>query len=119
MGDSFKNVLAWQRGMDLALSIYKLTADFPGDERFGLTSQMRSAAVSVPSNIAEGYARSTTGEHVLFAGHARGSCSELETQILLAKSLGFGKSDNLDEAENLCSETGRLLCALMKALRAK
>jgi four helix bundle protein len=59
------------------------------------------------------------GEYVLFTGHARGSCSELETQILLAKSLGFGKADNLDEAENLCCETGRLLCALMNALRAE
>jgi four helix bundle protein len=119
MGDSFKDLRAWQRAMELALSIYKLTADFPSNERFGLTSQMRRAAVSVPSNIAEGYARSTTGEYLLFLGHARGSCSELETQILLSKSLDFGKVENLDEATALCNDAGRLLCALLNSLRAK
>lgn len=119
MGSSFKDLLAWQRGMELTLEIYKLTARFPADERFGLTSQMRRAAVSIPSNVAEGYARSTTGEYLQFLGHARGSCSELETQILLAKSLGFGECGQLEETTKLCSDVGRLLCALMNSLRTK
>lgn len=119
MGNSFKDLRVWQIAMELALSVYKLTADFPHDERFGLISQLRRAAVSVPSNIAEGYARSTTGEYRLFLGHARGSCSELETQILLAKALHFGKEEHLDEATALCADTGRLLCALMDSLHKK
>jgi four helix bundle protein len=73
MGDSFKDLVAWQRSMELTLSVYKLTKDFPGDERLGLTNQMRRAAVSIPSNIAEGYARASTGEYIQFLGHARGS----------------------------------------------
>ena len=119
MGNSFKDLVSWQKAMDLALAIYRLTSDFPKDERFGLTNQMRRAAVSVPSNISEGYARSSTGEYIQFLGYARGSCSELETQILLAHSLKYGATDNLEESERLCGDVGRLLCALMNSLRAK
>jgi four helix bundle protein len=119
MGSSFKDRTAWQQAMELALAIYKLTNDFPKDERFGLVNQMRRAAVSVPSNIAEGYARASTGEYIQFLGHARGSCSELETQLILARSLKYGAANNLDEADGLCTDAGRLLCALMNSLRAK
>jgi four helix bundle protein len=77
---------------------------------------MRRAAVSVASNIAEGYGRSTTGEYVQFLGHARGSNSELETQIVISKALGFGSEQMLQTSEELCSEVGRMLCALMKSL---
>jgi four helix bundle protein len=119
MANSFKDLVAWQRAMELALVIYRLTNDFPKDERFGLINQMRRAAVSVPSNIAEGYARASTGEYVQFLGHARGSCSELETQLILARSLKYGATNNLDEADGLSADAGRLLCALMSSLRAK
>lgn len=90
MGESFKNLAVWQRAIELTVAVYKLTAMFPDSERFGLINQLRRASVSVASNIAEGYGRSTKGEYVLFLGHARGSNSEVETQIVIAKALGFG-----------------------------
>jgi four helix bundle protein len=117
MGQSFRDLVVWQRAIQLTVDIYQLTAKFPDAERFGLTSQMRRAAVSIASNISEGYGRSTKGEYVQFVGHARGSCSELETQIVIAKALGFGSPSNLDSAESLCKDVGRLLGALMKSLR--
>src|ERR1017187_4066002 len=98
MGQSFKDLVVWRRSIELTEAIYKLTAKFPESERFGITNQMRSASVSIASNISEGYGRSTKGEYVQFLGHARGSCSELETQIFISKRLGFGASANLDSA---------------------
>jgi four helix bundle protein len=118
MGQSFKDVVAWQRAMQLTLAVDKLTAGFPDTERFGLTNQMRRAAVSVASNIAEGYGRSTKGEYVLFLGHARGSCCELETQILIERELRMGTPENLEATSQLCDDVGRLLGALMKSLRS-
>jgi four helix bundle protein len=119
MGDSFKNLLVWQRSMDLALASYQLTAAFPNAENSGRTAQMRRCSVSVPSNIAEGHGRSTTGEYLQFLGHARGSNSELETQLILARQLGFGARDKIEECEQLCSETGRLLGLLIKSIQIK
>ncbi|MGH9605115.1 MAG: four helix bundle protein [Terracidiphilus sp.] len=117
MGESFRNLKVWQRSVEMTLEVYKLTRDFPASERFGLTNQLRRASVSVPSNIAEGYGRSSTGEYVQFLGHARGSTSEVETQLVIAKALGFGEKQSLDAAEALCSEVGRMLRAVMKSLR--
>jgi len=119
MGESFRNLAVWQRAIELTLAVYKLTAAFPDSERFGLTSQLRRAAVSVASNIAEGYGRSTRGEYVLFLGHARGSNSEVETQIVIAKALGFGPKEDLQKAEELCNEVGRMLGGLLKSVRSK
>ena len=119
MGQSFRDLVAWQKAIELTLAIYKVTAGFPDSERFGLTNQMRRAAVSVASNIAEGYGRSTKGEYVLFLGHARGSCSEIETQIVIAKALGFGTPRDLSSAETLCSDAGRLLGGLIRSIRPK
>src|SRR5208337_3394966 len=119
MKGSFKELIVWQKAVKLSLNIYKLTAAFPPSEQFGLTNQMRRASVSIASNIAEGYGRSTRGEYVLFLGHARGSCSELETQIVIAKKLGFGAPPNLESTESLCNDVGRLLGALMKSIRSK
>jgi len=117
MGESFRNLEVWQRAIELTLAVYKLTTAFPDSERFGLTSQLRRAAVSVASNIAEGYGRSTRGEYVLFLGHARGSISEVETQIVIAKALEFGSKEDLRNAESLCNQVGRMLRGLMKSLR--
>jgi four helix bundle protein len=117
MAQSFKDRVVWQKSIDLTAAIYELTAGFPGVERVGLTNQMRRAAVSVPSNIAEGYGRSTKGEYHLFLGHARGPCSELETQLVIARRLGFGESQRLEITEHLCDDVGRLLGALMKSVR--
>ncbi len=119
MGQSFRQLAVWQRSIELTVAVYKLTSVFPDTEKFGLTNQMRRAAVSVASNIAEGYGRSTKGEYILFLGHARGSNSELETQIVIAKELGFGSTDQLRNAEDLCNEVGKMLGAVIKSLRSK
>ncbi len=119
MGQSFKDLVAWQRAIDLTVDVYKLSGKFPESERFGLTNQMRRASVSIASNIAEGYGRSTKGEYAQFLGHARGSCSELETQIVIARKLGFGTPSTLESSDSLCSEVGRLLGGLMKSIRAR
>ena len=110
MGQSFKDLVVWQRAIQLTPAVYRLTKKFPDDERFGLTNQMRRASVSIASNIAEGYGRSTRGEYVQFLGHARGSCSEVE-----AKALGFGRPAEMSSAEGLCNDVGRLLAGLMKS----
>ena len=119
MGQSFKDLSVWQRAIQLTIEVYQLTSDFPSSERFGLTSQLRRASVSVPSNIAEGYGRSTKGEYVQFLGHARGSISEVETQLVIARALNFGTKQKLDLAESLCTEVGRMLRTMMRSLQSK
>jgi four helix bundle protein len=119
MAGSFKELLVWQRATEMALSVYRLTARFPDGERFGLTNQMRRAAVSVSSNIAEGAGRATLGEFLQFLGIARGSNFELESQFVIARGLDFGKLGELEDAEKLCDEVGRLLSLLSKSLRTK
>ena len=117
MGASFKDLVVWQRAVQLSLEVYKLTSSFPDSERFGLTNQLRRASVSVASNIAEGYGRSTKGEYLLFLGHARGSNCELLTQMVIADGLGFGKATSRGSVENLSEEVSRMLVAIMKKLR--
>jgi four helix bundle protein len=117
MGASFKQLVVWQRAVELSLAIYHLTSAFPKSEQFGLTNQLRRASVSVASNIAEGYGRSTTGEYVLFLGHARGSVCELQTQLVIAKSLRFGTEESLTTAENLAVEVSSMINAIMDKLR--
>jgi four helix bundle protein len=91
MTGSFKDLIVWQRAVQLSLSIYKLTASFPANEQFGLTNQLRRASVSIASNIAEGYGRSSKGEYLQFLGHARGSNCEVQTQLVIAMGLGSGR----------------------------
>ena len=117
MGQSFKELKVWQKAMELALTVYKLSSTFPDAERFGLTNQLRRASVSVPSNIAEGYGRASTGEYRHFLGIARGSNCEIETQMALAKALCFGSEQTYVEAESLCDEVGRLLTSTMRSLK--
>jgi four helix bundle protein len=97
----------------MSLAIYKLTSSFPASERFGLTNQLRRAAVSVASNIAEGYGRSTKGEYLQFLGHARGSNFEIQTQIVISEGLAFGTDQSRRLAESLTAEVGRMLVAMM------
>jgi four helix bundle protein len=113
MGESFRNLTVWQRSIELTVAVYKLTSSFPDSERFGLTNQLRRASVSIASNIAEGYGRATKGEYVQFLGHARGSNSEVETQVVISKALGFGTKQALESTEKLCDEVGRMLGALI------
>src|SRR6266850_2899662 len=91
---SYKDLVVWQKGIEIAKLVYQLTARFPAEEKFGLISQMRRAAVSIPSNIAEGQARHTTGEFIQFISHAEGSVAELETQLILSIELGFAITDS-------------------------
>lgn len=113
---NYKDLIVWQKGIQLAKRIYALTRRFPNDERFGLTSQMRRAAVSIPSNVAEGQARRTTPEFIQFLGHAEGSAAELDTQIILAVELEFCiKKDALPVYE-LNDEIRRMLNALRRKL---
>jgi four helix bundle protein len=98
------------------MAIYKLTAAFPASEQFGLTNQLRRAAVSVASNIAEGYGRSTKGEYVLFLGHARGSNCEIQTQLVIADGLNFGAAESRRKANELSGEVSRMLVAMMNKL---
>jgi four helix bundle protein len=116
MGESFRDLLVWQRAVQMTLAIYHCTAEFPNAERFGLTSQLRRASVSVVSNIAEGYGRSTRGEYLQFLGHARGSVFEVEAQLVIAAGLGFASEPSRKEAEGLCEECGKMLAAMIKKL---
>ncbi|MGA2674230.1 MAG: four helix bundle protein [Terracidiphilus sp.] len=117
MSESFKDLVVWQRAVQLSVAIYKLTSSFPASEQFGLTSQLRRASVSIASNIAEGYGRSTKGEYLLFLGHARGSKCEVETQLVIAGALGFGSEQERQLAESLADEVGRMLVAMMRKLK--
>jgi four helix bundle protein len=117
LGESFKDLVVWQRAIQLTVAVYKLTSSFPDSERFGLTNQMQRASVSVASNIAEGYGKSTRGEYLLFLGHARGSKCEVETQLEITKQLGFGSEEVRRSVEGLCDEVGRMLVTMMKKLR--
>jgi four helix bundle protein len=109
---NFKDLLVWQRGMALAKRIYEITRTFPSDERFGLVAQMRRAAVSIPSNIAEGQARHTTGEFVQFISHAEGSLAELETQLRLSLELGFCLEREIQNDFQLMEELRKMLNSL-------
>ncbi len=100
----YKDLLVWRKSMELAEKVYQLTQRFPTEEKFGIISQMRRAAVSVPSNIAEGQARNTTGEFIQFISHAEGSLAELDTQIRLSVSLDFCRQPDYVEASDLITE---------------
>jgi four helix bundle protein len=102
--------------MQLTVAIYHLTQKFPREELYGLTSQIRRSAVSIPSNIAEGQGRDSQGEFNRFLNIARGSNSELQTQLEIARALGFGESKMIDEAESLSHEVGKMLFALLESL---
>ncbi len=117
MGESFRDLVVWQRAIQMSLTIYQLTSSFPASERFGLTNQLRGASVSVPSDIAEGYGKSTRGEYLLFLGHARGSNFEIQTQLVISEGLGFGTEQGRKTALSLSAEVSRMLVAMMKKLQ--
>ena len=119
MVQSFRDLLVWQRAMRLSVAVYRLTRDFPHEEMYGLTSQIRRAAVSVPSNIAEGHGRLGTGEYRQFLGVTRGSNFELQTQLEIARALGFGDSKLIDEAEGLSFEVGKMISGILNAIKEK
>ncbi len=112
---NYRELIVWQKSMELARVVYTLSACFPKEEMYGLVSQIRRAAVSVPSNIAEGQARRTTGEFLLFLSYAEGSLAEIDTQLLLSIAPGFVTTEQTVEAAQLLNECQRML----RALRAK
>jgi four helix bundle protein len=111
---SFRDLVVWQRSIEVASAIYRLTRGFPKEEMYGLTSQIRRSAISVPSNIAEGQGRLTTGEFRQFLGMARGSNFELQTQLEIARTLQMGDSKLIDEAEGLSHEVGKMIHAILE-----
>jgi len=114
---SHRELLIWQRGIQMSVAIYEMTRNFPRDEMYGLTSQMRRAGVSVPSNIAEGYGRLSKEQYRHFLGIAQGSNLELKTQLVIAKQLGFVDFREIDKVEALSFEVGKMLTTLLKKLR--
>lgn len=115
---SFRELLVWQRSMTLAEITYQITTKLPKAKLYGLVAQMRRAAVSVPSNIAEGQARNSTGEFLQFLGIAKGSLAELETQLELACQLQWVSQNDGDQVLAAIDELGRMLNGLMAKLRS-
>jgi len=110
--NSYRDLLVWQKGMALAKEVYSMTRRFPDDERFGLIAQMRRAAVSIPSNIAEGQARQGRKEFVQFLSHAAGSLAELDAQVTLAVGLGYCQSSHVHQSVATISELQKMLASL-------
>ena len=113
---SYRDLIAWQKSMDLAAAVYRVTEAFPAREQFGLSNQMRRASVSIPSNIAEGQGRGTTKDYVHFLHISRGSLQELETQLLLAQRLSFAGESDVQRLLSVCDEVSRLVSGLINAL---
>ena len=117
MGSNNKDLVVWKKSMDLVTNIYELTADFPSTEIYGLTSQSRRSAVSIPSNIAEGSQRKTRKDFVYFLRNAKASSAELETQLLIAQNLKFvTKRELFHECLNLIVEIQKMLSSLESKL---
>jgi four helix bundle protein len=117
MPNTYRDLKVWQRSIDLTESIYRLTAVFPASEMYGLTSQMRRAAVSIPSNVAEGWGRRSRKDCSRFVLVARGSNDELQTQLVIVGRLGFGKAKDIADATTLSNEIGKMLSGLHRFLQ--
>jgi four helix bundle protein len=113
---SYRELKVWQRSIEMTLATYNVTQLFPREELFGLTNQMRRAAVGIASNIAEGYGRNSKGEYKQFLGIARGSNLELQTQLFIAKQLGYGNAEQITHAEDLSNEVAKMLNVLIAKL---
>lgn len=113
---NYKNLIVWQKSILLVKQIYQLTQKFPSEEKFGLVSQMRRAVVSVPSNIAEGQARRTTGDYIRFVSIAEGSLAEIETQLIIAIELEFCIKSEVENSFALMTEIRKMLNALRRSL---
>lgn len=117
--NNYRDLLVWQKSIDWVEAIYGASRSFAPEERYGLTSQVRRAAVSVPANIAEGAERTTTGEYLQFLGVARGSLAEVETLIILARRLGMLEGQAAESLLGGASEIGRMLVGLQRSLQSK
>lgn len=112
----YKELLIWKKGMEITANVYRMTARFPAEEKYGLASQMRRAAVSVPSNIAEGQARHGRGEFLQFLSHASGSLAELETQLLLSVHLSLCRNGEGTEVAGKIAELQKMIASIRRKL---
>jgi four helix bundle protein len=117
MGQSYRELIAWQKAMDFVMDVYGATKLFPRDEVYGLASQLRRAAVLIPTNIAEGQARFSAQEFHYFLGRARGSMVEVETQLMIAQNLGYFSPDHGKKLLDKAAELGRILNGLIGSIR--
>lgn len=115
----YKDLKVWQKAMQLAKQVYLFTASFPANEQYGLTSQLKRAVVSVPSNIAEGASRKSTKDYIRFLNIAYGSLAEIETQIILSQELGFTKQESVDALLPAIDEIQKMLSGLRSSLEEK
>ncbi|MCL4390211.1 MAG: four helix bundle protein [Patescibacteria group bacterium] len=111
--NTYKELIVWQKSFDLSLQVYRATSTFPKDELYGLTSQIRRSAVSIPSNIAEGYSRRRKAEFLQFLHVAYGSAAELETQLLLSKELNYLNLEDFSRINSLLNEVLKMLGSLI------
>jgi four helix bundle protein len=114
---SYRDLKVWKSGMDIAEACYVLTQDFPKSEVYGMSSQIRRAAVSIPANIAEGYGRDSTGNFITFLRIAQGSLKELETHLLLSPRLGLSEEERVGPLLQQCDELGKMLRALIRSIQ--
>lgn len=117
--NSYKDLIVWQKAMELVKAIYFITDQFPKDELYGLASQMQRAAVAIPSNIAEGYLRGHQKEYIQFLSIALGSAAELETQILICKSIPKFNKINFSAAESLLTEILKMLYVMIERIKER
>jgi four helix bundle protein len=117
--NSYRDLRVWQDGMLLVEACYQLTRKFPKEEMFGLTSQIRRSATSVPANIAEGHGRENTRSFIQYLRIAQGSLKELETHLLIAVRVGVGDGSHMDDAINRCETLGKMLRSLIRSLQRK
>jgi len=116
---SYRDLLVWQKSMDLVVACYEITKKFPSQEMYGLVSQIRRAAVSIPANIAEGHGRKHRGDFLHHLSIARGSLLELETHFLIAARLGYLQPPEVENILRLTDELGRMVSGLIQKLRSK
>jgi four helix bundle protein len=115
----FRELIVWQKAMDLVVLVYKISASFPREEMYGLCAQLRKAVVSIPSNIAEGQGRESEKDFLHFLSIARGSLQETQTQILISGRLGYLDDEQMNGVCNLVAEIGRLINGLCNSLKPK
>jgi len=115
---NFKELKVWQKGIELVALVYTVTTTFPEEEKYGLSAQMRRAAVSIPSNIAEGHLRKTAKDFKQFLSIARGSCAELETQIIIAHKLGFIQDDYVNKLSPKVEELSKMFSSFYSKINS-
>jgi four helix bundle protein len=116
MVESYRDLIVWQRAIQLSVALYRFTHEFPREEAYGLIAQLRRAGVSVASNIAEEYGRMSTGEYKHYLGVARGANFEIQTQLVIARELGLGNAEKWETVDGLSNEVGKMLGAMIAKL---